>query len=453
MLSDKIQASEPDLNKQSAEQALSASLSKNMSQQPQAYDLSMSLKLVARLDLHGHLLLETQAGQTLDAPVVLEQLRQQKSLQREVAIVWVPTEQVMMSTVKVPGKRKAHWLAALPFALEETLSTSLDEYHILALHRDKQEQVAALAVGLNTMQVLQDALHKHGLTHALLVADCFRIPFQAAATDPQQESLESSASDSETWLVCSSPYIKETRVEKTVNQHFLIRTSEYQGFAANDSWLTVLKNQYCQQTNHAIALREYAVDKHELLASSQPSLFQVKGLSLSQGAFKPATQNQTSWTEWRWVGVLVLLLGLTWIAMQVLQTKQLEQQVQYTQTQTEKLFKTMFPETKRIVNIKSQTLTKLRQADTQSHEGQSLMPLLQRLEAVLVKQPKVKLLELSWNPKKTDALELQVEAPVSADLERLIKASQQASANLKLRLRLKNVTSERAEGVIYVDAN
>ena len=113
----------------------------------------------------------------------------------------------------------------------------------------------------------------------------------------------------------------------------------------------------------------------------------------------------------------------------------------------------MFPETKRIVNIKSQTLTKLRQADTQSHEGQSLMPLLQRLEAVLVKQPKVKLLELSWNPKKTDALELQVEAPVSADLERLIKASQQASANLKLRLRLKNVTSERAEGVIYVDAN
>ena len=141
------------------------------------FDALMSNRLVAYMDLQGELHLESVDGDELDAKVVISQLKQQNRLQKELAIVWVPTQQVLMTEVDVPGKRKAHWMAALPYALEETLTESVDDYHIVVLNRDEQNQVCAAVASLKIMDQWQQILSDLGLTHAYLVPDCFRLPY------------------------------------------------------------------------------------------------------------------------------------------------------------------------------------------------------------------------------------------------------------------------------------
>ena len=133
--------------------------------------------------------------------------------------------------------------------------------------------------------------------------------------------------------------------------------------------------------------------------------------------------------------------------------QQLQQQAQYTVMQTETLFKKLFPETKRIVNIKAQTLTKLKGVVADNGQTIELLPVIQTIEPWFTKNKTVKLIELSWTQGNAKHLTLQVQAPKSADLERIVALSKESSSKLSMSLELKNVTSELAEGVIYVDAN
>ena len=403
------------------------------------FDALMSHRLVASIDTQGNFQLADLDGKHYDAAQIITSLKQQRRLQSELAIVWVPTQQLVLTEVTVPGKRKSLWMAALPYALEESLSESVDEYHIVAMQRGSEDQVSVALTTHTKMQEWQAVLDEMGLHHAKLIPDCFRLPY--VVNTHESHSLQSEW----LWQSYDNECIK------------VVRTGLFSGFAADENWYAAIQQQQLAQrqaltTEMQLSIKEQNLNQQSLLASSQTNLAQVLKMNLSVGAYAPRSQSQNSWYEWRWVGLLGVMIIAVWLVAEVMQTRELNKQAQYTQAQTEALFIKMFPQTKRIVNIKAQTLTQLGESASGDNDVHELMPMLQLISPWFAQNSQVKLLELNWEAGKS-ALKLKVEAKKSSDLDKIIRLAENNALGFSMRLQLNNVTSELAEGVFYVDAN
>lgn len=394
--------------------------------------------LVASISLQGELQIHTIDGQLLKAEEVISKLKSSRRLAREIAVVWLPTQKVVMTEVTVPGKRKAHWMAALPFSLEESLAESIENYHVVAYHRTSEGLVSVAITSHEDMKNWKRIVESLGLRHVQLVPNCFRL----------ENSNGELAQNSQDWSI----YQQDDCV--------LVRTSAYQGFAGNANWYVAIKEQalnnlFFKEPPTDAQITEITILPQNLLSSHSQNLAKVSVMSLSQFAYKTNVSERGHWFEWRWVAVLFLLMMVLYLGMQMLQTHHLQKQTAYVKQQNIKLFKVMFPQAKRIVNIKSQTLTYLKQNAQNDKQVQYLMPILQQIEPWFNQAKKVKVEQLQWqSDKKHKALTITVSAPSSKELEQLISLQKESkNSEYNMVLNLKNVTSSGAQGVIYVDAN
>lgn len=404
----------------------------------QQTDGILANSLVASISLQGELQIHNVEGKLLNAEDVISKLTASRRLNRELAIVWLPTQKLVMTEAIVPGKRKAHWMAALPYALEEGLSEPVESYHFVPYNRTNAGLVSLAAASHEDMKNWKRIIESAGLGYAQLVPDCFRL----------QNNNGEVAEGSHVWTLFQQ------------GSTVLVRTSAYQGLAGNSDWYHAIKEQalnqrYMKDLQAVTDIKEVTVKASDLLSSHSQNLPKVLSLSLSQYAYKTRSGNESKWYEWRWVAVLIFIVVGLYLTNQVMQTQQLKDQVDYTQQKNTELFKVMFPEAKRIVNIKSQTLMYLKRQAEGSGEALYLMPILQQVEPWFSQAKTVKVEQLQWHrDKKQKPLELTVTATNTKELENIIELSNaQNNRSVKLSLSLKNVNADGAQGVIYVDAN
>lgn len=401
--------------------------------------------LVASIGLDGELHITRLDGSALNTEEVLVKLKSGRRLNREIAIVWVPTEKVVMTDVMVPGKRKALWMAALPYALEEGLSEAVEHYHFVPYYRSAEGRVSVAIASHEDMKNWKRVIESYGLGHVHLVADCFRIQDNNATNDLIWHRLKE-------------------------GNRCLVKVDVFHGFACNQAWYETLKGQMLNASETpASSITEIEVNPTSLLSSHIQAVPMVLKQSLSQLAYKANVSSNGSWYAWRWVGVLALGIMLVFLATTMLETQKLQQQTIYTKQKTTELFKTLFPENKRIVNIKSQTLTYLKQQGSTANEGAKLVSILQQVEPWFNQVKSVKVEKMQWQQSgHSKGLSLMVSAPSSADLQKVIALSKKQAglqnnnqpglvgsefAKVSMRLTLKNVTAKGAQGVIYVNAN
>ncbi|WP_029408594.1 type II secretion system protein GspL [Thiomicrorhabdus sp. Milos-T2] len=415
--------------------------------------------LVASIDLKGELHITRLDGTVLNNEEVIAKLKIERKLNRDIAIVWVPTEKVVITDVIVPGKRKALWMAALPFALEEGLSEAVEHYHFVPYQRTEEGMVSVAITRHDDMKNWKRIVESYGLGHVQLVADCFRID----ETRSQHNSSDSINNDN---------VDKELVWNRVLeNERCLVRVDKFHGFACNQAWYETLKSKMLNRSHDDInlILSEKDVNSSALLTSHSQVLPKVLKLSLSQFDYKSnASSLSSSWKQFTWVGAVSIAILFVFLATTMLQTQQLKQQTAYTKKKTTELFKTLFPKTKRIVNIKSQTLTYLKQNHLASGDNAKLVSIIKQVEPWFNQVKNVKVEQMLWQRSaKSNLLSFKVSAPSSADLQKVIALSKKepALANNKpglvdseltkvsMRLTLKNVSSNQAQGVIYVDAN
>lgn len=415
--------------------------------------------LVASIDLDSELHITRLDGTVLNNEEVIAKLKFERQLNREIAIVWVPTEKVVITDVIVPGKRKALWMAALPFALEECLSEAVENYHFVPYQRNEEGMVSVAITRHDDMKNWKKIVQSYGLGNVQLVPDCFRI---------HEIRKQNNSSDN----------INDDNVDKELvwnrvleNERCLVRVDKFHGFACNQAWYETLKSKMLNRSHDDInlILSEKDVNSSSLLTSHSQVLPKVLKLSLSQFDYKSnASSVSRSWKQFTWVGAVSIAVILVFLATTMLQTQQLQQQTAYTKKKTTELFKILFPKTKRIVNIKSQTLTYLKQNHLASGDNAKLISIIKQVEPWFNQVKSVKIEQMLWQRSaKSNGLSFKVSAPSSADLQKVIALSKKepALANSKpglvnygftkisMRLTLKNVSSTQAQGVIYVDAN
>ena len=323
--------------------------------------------------------------------------------------LWVPSAQLTIMTVFVPGKTRSQWMEALPFAVEEQIAQPIEEVHLVPFHRQADGQVTLAVVAKSQMSQWLELLKHQGLAQAQLVPDCFAVVWNA------QENQ---------WLIAEA----FTRPGDT-----LIRTGAYSGMSVPQSLLDTTKQLYSPQV-------EIKNGTLEVLPKAQ-----VRTLSLRTGEYAAKKQSSGQLKRWVWpLGLLATLLILS-VAKSWWEVNRIEQQVASYQQQTENLFKQLFPQTQRIVNVRVQTQSFLKTAEQQSDQVGPAQ-LLKRIESAVLANKTIKPGRADW---QNGQLSLQLTAPNTDALEKLVKA---VESQAKVRLQIRNVSAEQAEGVIYVSA-
>lgn len=404
--------------------------------------------LQAQFDLSGKLLFETQPGIWDEAALWVqshdraEEQAQVKRALKALSVVWVPTEQVTLVERFVPGKRRADWQNALPYALEESLAEPIEALHFVPLNRNAEGQVSVAIVTLERMRMWHEQLQQIGLVQAFLVADCFRIPpaQQAMALDKAPENGAASVENQnrQAWSVFQQS-----------EQRILVRSGEYLGFAASPQWFEQMKQLSTQQQGEVDIL---PVDASQLSAtcvlSQSAKRNSCAALNLRTGEFQIKSQSSAYWKVWQWPAVALLAVVVVYLLGVFMQTQQHREQALAYQTQTEALFKQRFPDVKRIINIQTQAKNGFQQSGGVA-AGIGPGQLVKKLETAFAQYDKVQILRLDWRASSRQ-LSIQIQAPQVNDLQNLAQA---VSAIQSSELKVKNVSQTQAEGVLYVDAN
>lgn len=394
---------------------------------------NVNSKIVAKIDLHGSLILSSEDGQAFEADSLIQSLKAQGILNQTIGIVWVPTQQVLLMSVFVPGKRRADWLAALPFALEESLSEPIEHFHIVALNRSAQGTVSAALVEHALMQKWTKVLEDHGLGHAALVADCFSIPI----------AHKNALQDKVVWNVYANDKLR------------IVRKDQYSGFAGSPEWLQEILALTGQGKESQLPELHEISQQYD---SSRQTLGMLSGYNLRTDDYVSLSEGYSILQRWQWHLVILFLILLTFLAQTSLETKRLQTQVDNYQAATETLFKHLFPEVNRIINIRVQTKNRINQTDHSVSVGPS--QLIHEVENGFKMFPAVKIQKIQWNQNNSSAkgshsgrLTIFVESLKTQDLEDLNTHLKSDKVSGKISLQVKNVTPALVEGVFYVDAN
>lgn len=409
-----------------------------------------------------------------EVEATLAQLKAQGQLKTAVATVWVPTQAVLLTDVVVPGKRKADWQAALPYMLEESLSQPIEQFHVVVYGRSAANVVSCAVVERKKMQLWQTRLQALGLAHVHLVPDCFALPepkmtakAMAKTTAkiktqalPEQPSLAPLTENNQAWSVYADDSLARSLVANSLvprsvpHSVRIVRTGTFSGFACDQAWF----EQVMSLPHHQ------AVTLTTIAPSIEPPIQPLSSaaarplLSLSRGDFKAQSAWHAGVKRLRWVAGLVVLMLATELVATHLQTQRLAAQAGLYQTQTQALFKQLFPDVKRVVNLRAQTTSRLK-AVSSTPVTQTPMQMLAKVQPYFAQTPEVSIKKITLlSVKNRPRLSVQVTAAQAAALQKLVALSEadrslDNAQSIKLTLELKNVTPSSAEGVLYVDAN
>ncbi|WP_319558041.1 type II secretion system protein GspL [Thiomicrorhabdus sp.] len=338
---------------------------------------------------------------------------------KQLKTVWVPSEQVILTEITVPGKRRSDWLAALPYALEERLSAPVEHYHFVPLKRFSDGRTQVAVVTHTLMQAWVETLQAIGGGHLQLVADCFRLP------EPSENH----------W----------NRVRE--EGRCLLRSGVYQGFGALQGWFDPLLYSANQQVGSSTTeIDELLSDD---LANSSSRIDAVLNLRVGPYGGKHGYSGMAK--IWGWpLGAVAALLVISMLDTSI-QTSRLQEQAQSYKQQSHALFKQLFPQTKRIINIKSQTLSNLKQQSGGGSDTVSFMPWLHQIETLVQPGKGVKIDKLDWSLKQKQ-LSFYLQASKTESLQVLETQAKQRLQNAQVRLQLKTVTPQLVEGILYVAA-
>ena len=383
----------------------------------------------------------------------------------QVQTVWVPTELVVLTQIEVPGKRTSDCPKALPFVLEASLALPIEDYFIATFAKQKitLSETQAPAVRFHVALVLdeqmrlwQQALSALGLSKAWLLADCFRLKFSG---EPQKTLLSTN-----------------NHSESNDEMRVVIRDSEFEGVACPLNWGSELwkmktakmsakqaqassepladENADSERLDTFIGFDEMTVvSDSERLASDLNSLpagekLKLRTVNLLQGSYASHQQSsgllKVSLISVMLIGFWLILL----LAETVQQTQQLNEKTAVYQQQSEALFKQMFPDVKRVVNIKAQTISRLK-SQTKTEQTVSLIKWLSGVETLLAMTPDIQVVSLEWMGARKQ-LKLELKATNSQQITRLSTIAKQRFAQIPISIVTKSVQPNLVEAQLYV---
>jgi len=328
-----------------------------------------------------------------------EQLQQW--LQTDAIRLYIPGEWISVWQVELPDIPRKQIPTILPALLEEELNQDIDELHFAPLKVDQQLATVAV-IHQQHMRNIAQWLQANGITRATVAPDWMSIPCGFMAGDAQR-------------VIC--------------------RIDECRGWSAGRTLAPVMFHAQLNEQDLPLSLTVVGIAPEELSAwaGADAERLTVTALpaitiygepegNLLTGPWQPRVSYRKQWARWR-VMILPILLILVALAVERGVTLwSVSEQVAQSRTQAEEQFLTLFPEQKRIVNLRSQVTMALKKYRPQADDTR----LLAELSAIASTLKSASLSDIEMRgftfDQKRQTLHLQLRAANFASFDKLRSA-------------------------------
>ena len=331
-------------------------------------------------------------------------------------ILLVPATAVLLLELELPVKSAAQLQKALPFALEDLLAEDVENYH-LVWTRQTDGKIAVAALTHDKLSEYLNLFQNAGLTLGAAYPETLCLPYQAGAC---------------TLLVDGD--------------HAVLRSGTWQGAGIETSFVPCLLEKWAAAGMSTEMLSVWSAHAESPLkpgpftrvqhSSSLPLAVLATGwasaaenLDLLTGTYARQAPDSANWRQW--LPALLILAVAFSLQYAVLLNGYWQQQAEFDslETATQELFKQVFPEVKRIVNVKAQGDQQLAELRKRGGVAASdFMRLLYPAGDVLKTLPDIHLKKLAF---VNGALQIQINAP---DISRLEQFKQQLQAHLQVKI-------------------
>ncbi len=313
-------------------------------------------------------------------------------------IVIVPGEDVVIAEVSLPGQNKQRLQAALPFALEDQLIDDVGDLHFVLGPRYGNNKYVAAVVNRECMQRWSTICDELGLRVDVMVPDTLALSTTIG-----------------TWTIL----LEDTRS--------IVRTGVYAGFAADHSNLNELLSTTISDADGVTPERIDIIDCRDInISNNDFSLdsgielhvnnFENDSLiwlaehfdyeapiNLLSGEFSRKEKVKGQLRKWYPTAILLAAVLFLNITTKVINYVSLSNESQRLTAEMERVYKSTFPQAKRVVNAAAQMQQKLKSLQSRAGDSESsLSSMLTQVAPVLRATPGLMIKSLRYQNGRLD---------------------------------------------------
>ena len=346
--------------------------------------------------------------------------------------VLVPSAEVLLTRVKLPVKNRQRLLRAIPYALEDQLAEDVETLHFALGRREEDGAIGVAVVSRAQMDGWIEELSSAGIVADAFVPEVLAVPWSP-----------------ESWSVLP------------MGDDVLVRTSDQEGFAVEaanaGSWLSAALEEAeddAPAVIHVFARQEavtglepFGADRLRYEDGRAPMAWLSHGignrvpLNLQQGPYGRQEKLGSYFRPWRPVAALLAVWAVLQGAGVVVDGIRLEQEHDALGAQVTEVFRSTFPEVKRVVNARVQMERGL--ADLRKRHGSLQEDFLRLLVGGTAALRQVNGIEVKRMRYQNGRLDLEL---VLADMSGLdpLRQALQAQGSLEANI----VSAASREGVV-----
>jgi len=336
--------------------------------------------------------------QETGAAASLDELAEQAQLHQ--LIVWVSSDKLSFTTATIPTGQQRHIDKILPSILEDNLASDIDQLHFVT-GSVSNDELSVIVVEQSEISDCLEQFNTVGLKPQALLPDSLAIPLYDG-----QWSLFVDGDVSQLRTASQMSHMFDTQNLSTLLGLIPIDKDATLSVYASDEQRPSLNLQM------PVDWRGQTIDRLSTLPNKA-----VMAMNLLQGEFKPQSNVQKYWQQWKRIAVLAIVaLCLQLIAVGI-ETWQLNQQVKSTKAEIKNVFHKAFPDEKRMVNVKAQAMQRMAQLQSQQG-GMGFLILLQKISPALKSSENISLSRINFEH-RLRTMNLDIKAQDYAQLEQL----------------------------------
>lgn len=318
-------------------------------------------------------------------------------------VVLLDNTSVHVDAIKLPVKNRQKLLRAIPFAMEEQIADDVDELHFVAGNSQQNNGVPVAAIRKNTLDAIIDTLKQAGIEPSVIIPDTlcltanekqWAILLHDEHANLQFNTFNGGEFDLDTLPVVINSILQQNAIE--VPEKIIV-------FSRGEDTDNSIVQDIIDALPEGVELISVSYNTHPLVVYCghyQNAL----SLNLLQDAYKPKRKNSIEWHRWR----LAASLTVIWVALHLgssaTEYYSLQDKNKQLRVQIEKIYKSTFPKSRKIVNARVQMEQKLKElkGSSSTTEGTSMIALLSDSAGALASEKGVTLQAISYRNNKMD---------------------------------------------------
>ena len=282
-------------------------------------------------------------------------------------VALVPTSDVLLKWVTLPSKAGRKALTAIPFMLEDEISSDIaSQFFALGGRKDNQQAVAVISKA--RLQAWQKQLADAGLYCERIVPDILAVPEPTGG-----------------WAALE------------LGEQLLIRQDQWAGIQGEKNWLVQAINHHAKQLPEPLLLDNYSSLSEQELSNvllqeqrvDMPMKILARGLqatqfNLLQGEFKSRKKQGGEFRKWRLAAVLAIVALCTTLIDKVALQQQLSHEKAQLSAQVKSEFKRAFPNAGAYRDVRATMRSKMAALE-QGSGGSSMLVMMSQLSEAFAK--------------------------------------------------------------------